>query len=441
MPNSGFPSQVTGVTVQTATNGALSGDGSSGNKLAVGVDGVTIQVNGSNQLEAISSGGAPPFTVANGDPFLKNSGTNVLIAVDGNGHPRMQDGSGVSQFAFATDGGALLGSVLPSLPDTPTASLSTDSGVVTNGTHSVTVTFVTALGESLPSAASNIVTVVDNSDDGRVTVSPLPTGPVGTTARNLYMTAAGDAPPWKFAKTVANNTDTSTTVNVADGALGAAAPTTNTAVVASLASNGGAAVPGGAWDFSSAVITGLYDQSLNTIDDVKFNSVRVVDSYLLTSDLGLKTVTGSSALMDNNGGTGWIIEGVPFTGEEFVNLASHISTDQGANLSDFYALAPTLTVQPVTQHVQFRGDEITAAGTNYFLLYGNDLFHVDGAGRIGTTVGLTALGTDANLPLAATGAGTINLNSPVIASALPPSDPMVAGQLYSVAGVVHVSAG
>jgi hypothetical protein len=54
MPTSSFPSNVTGVTVQTATSGALSGDGSSGNKLAVGVDGVTIDVNGSNQLEVKS---------------------------------------------------------------------------------------------------------------------------------------------------------------------------------------------------------------------------------------------------------------------------------------------------------------------------------------------------------------------------------------------------
>lgn len=61
MASSTFPSTVTGVTVDTATSGALSGDGSAGNKLAVGVDGATIDVNGSNQLAVIggaSSGGA-----------------------------------------------------------------------------------------------------------------------------------------------------------------------------------------------------------------------------------------------------------------------------------------------------------------------------------------------------------------------------------------------
>jgi len=54
MASSVFPTVTTGVTVETATNGALSGDGSSGNKLAVGVDGTTIDVNGSNQLAVIA---------------------------------------------------------------------------------------------------------------------------------------------------------------------------------------------------------------------------------------------------------------------------------------------------------------------------------------------------------------------------------------------------
>ena len=43
-------------TVQVSATGALTGDGSSGNKLAVNPDGVTITVNGSNQLVGSSSG-------------------------------------------------------------------------------------------------------------------------------------------------------------------------------------------------------------------------------------------------------------------------------------------------------------------------------------------------------------------------------------------------
>jgi hypothetical protein len=55
MPTSSFPSQVTGVTVETATTGALAGDGSSLDKLAVSTDGSTIVVNGSNELEVDAS--------------------------------------------------------------------------------------------------------------------------------------------------------------------------------------------------------------------------------------------------------------------------------------------------------------------------------------------------------------------------------------------------
>lgn len=63
MANSVFPSTATGVTVDVSATGALSGDGSSGNKLAVVVDDVTLEVNGSNEL-AIKPAGATagPFT-------------------------------------------------------------------------------------------------------------------------------------------------------------------------------------------------------------------------------------------------------------------------------------------------------------------------------------------------------------------------------------------
>lgn len=44
-------------TVDVDAAGALDGDGSAGSPLAVRVDGVTIQVNGSNELEVIGGGG------------------------------------------------------------------------------------------------------------------------------------------------------------------------------------------------------------------------------------------------------------------------------------------------------------------------------------------------------------------------------------------------
>jgi len=87
---------------------------------------------------------------------------------------------------------------------------------------------VNASGESGPSAASNIVTVADKTVNGQVVVT-LDIGPAGTTSRKLYRTVAGNAAPWKLVATIANNTATSYTDNIADGSLGANAPATSTA--------------------------------------------------------------------------------------------------------------------------------------------------------------------------------------------------------------------
>ncbi|MGH7340772.1 MAG: hypothetical protein ACREKH_09800, partial [Candidatus Rokuibacteriota bacterium] len=68
---------------------------------------------------------------------------------------------------------------------------------------------------------SNVITF---ASAGIVDVSAIPLGPGDCTARELYMSAAGDAGPWKLATTVANNVDATAQINVADGSLGAEAP-------------------------------------------------------------------------------------------------------------------------------------------------------------------------------------------------------------------------
>lgn len=55
MPTSTFAGGVE-LPVETTADGALSGDGSSGAPLAVNVDGVTVEVNGSNELQAVNGG-------------------------------------------------------------------------------------------------------------------------------------------------------------------------------------------------------------------------------------------------------------------------------------------------------------------------------------------------------------------------------------------------
>lgn len=84
MATSQFPGIL--ATVAVATDGALTGDGTSGNKLAVAVDGVTVTVNGSNQLEAASSGGTVSTSAplsgdgSGGDPVTLPTDADVVVA-------------------------------------------------------------------------------------------------------------------------------------------------------------------------------------------------------------------------------------------------------------------------------------------------------------------------------------------------------------------------
>lgn len=116
----------------------------------------------------------------------------------------------------------------------PTATVASQGpGNVTTGTHSYVYTWVTAHGETTPSPASSVVTVVDASTQGQVQLTLPTSAEPGVTAARVYRTVAGDAGSrllvGEFA--IAGHSLTGITVydNVADGSLGAAAPATNTA--------------------------------------------------------------------------------------------------------------------------------------------------------------------------------------------------------------------
>lgn len=119
-------------------------------------------------------------------------------------------------------------------PTAPVIALDEVSGNVTAGTHSVKVSFVTADGESLPSAKSNVVTA-DGTHQKLTTTVPVSLH-AAVTARNVYMSEAGDAGPWKLAGTVADNTTGTLQINVADGSLTTSAPTADTALPLSVGS-------------------------------------------------------------------------------------------------------------------------------------------------------------------------------------------------------------
>lgn len=114
-------------------------------------------------------------------------------------------------------------------PTAPTAALASPAaaGNVDDGAHRYLVTFVTADGETEAGVPSSAVTVADKSVNGRVALTAIPVGGAAVTSRKLYRTAAGGS-TYLLLATIADNTTTSYTDNIADSALGAGAPATNT---------------------------------------------------------------------------------------------------------------------------------------------------------------------------------------------------------------------
>lgn len=113
-------------------------------------------------------------------------------------------------------------------PGAPTVALAGGgAGNVDNGAHRYRVTFVTADGETDGGVVSSAVTVADKTANGKVAVSAIPTGGSVVTSRKLYRTQAGGS-AYLLLATIADNTTTTYTDNIADASLGAGCPTTNT---------------------------------------------------------------------------------------------------------------------------------------------------------------------------------------------------------------------
>jgi uncharacterized phiE125 gp8 family phage protein len=114
-------------------------------------------------------------------------------------------------------------------PDALTAALPSPAiaGVVDNGDHRYRVTFVTADGETEGGTVSAAVTVADKAVNGKVALSAIPLGGSAVTSRKIYRTTAGGS-TYLLLVTLADNTTTAYTDNIADAALGAGCPTVNT---------------------------------------------------------------------------------------------------------------------------------------------------------------------------------------------------------------------
>lgn len=114
-------------------------------------------------------------------------------------------------------------------PGAPTAALASPAapGNVDNGVHRYRVTFVTADGETDGGTISSAVTVADKTVNGQVALTAIPLGGSAVTSRKLYRTVAGGS-TYLLLATIADNTTTTYTDNIADSGLGAGVPSTNT---------------------------------------------------------------------------------------------------------------------------------------------------------------------------------------------------------------------
>jgi uncharacterized phage protein gp47/JayE len=116
----------------------------------------------------------------------------------------------------------------PGVATAPTAAVGSATGQT--GTYEYAVSFVTAAGETMIGAISSPVVLANQKG----AISAIPVGGPGTTARKLYRQKDG-AGGFKLVTTIADNTTTVFTDNVADGSVTVAAPTVDTALSITLA--------------------------------------------------------------------------------------------------------------------------------------------------------------------------------------------------------------
>jgi hypothetical protein len=158
---------------------------------------------------------------------LAATGGAALIGKSGGG--TVQDAIDIALLADANgDFNITDGNINHTIVDAPLASLTLGAGSAgnPNGTYLYRITYVTADGETDASRNSNQITVTNT----RVSISGIPvSGDPAVTARKIYRNAAADPIEMsKLVATIADNTTTTYTDNVADGSLGARVPFFNT---------------------------------------------------------------------------------------------------------------------------------------------------------------------------------------------------------------------
>lgn len=171
---------------------------------ALGANAPLGDASGLPQVAGQINGGSPVLLVASAAPFQPNGGWAAA-------GPNFIRYAGIGGQEAPTAG--------------PTVAAAAGSGM-DPGVHGYAVTFVTAQGESLPSP---VVFVTTGGSNNNATVTNVPIGPTGTTARNYYRTFANQA-QLKFLGQLPGNILTTGGVpdTIPDNSLGANAPTRDT---------------------------------------------------------------------------------------------------------------------------------------------------------------------------------------------------------------------
>lgn len=280
-------------------------------------------------------------------------------------------------------------------PGAPTATLAgAGAGSVDNGTHQYRVELVTAVGHTNGGTVSSTVTVVDKTVNGKVSLISIPTGSVFVTSRKIYRTAAG-AGAFLLLTTIADNTTTTFTDNVADSSLTTAMPTNNSTanpVLTYTGSTGAISIAGAAagtvtsvsasggteTTTGSAITTTGTIRGAQTVRNSSGLTVTVLDSdrgkVLKVTNAGGPDIVIAQAGTAGAFAAGWYCD-ILVTGAGGAILASTVSTIDGAAN---FAFSQNQTVR------------IVSDGTNYVTtLRGGGL---TGSGSINTLAKFTAAG-------------------------------------------------
>jgi hypothetical protein len=151
-----------------------------------------------------------PIAVGAANDFVASSGTNKYDLVD-------ESPANTTDYVYKDMVGGPVSNI--------TLTLGAAGGL--NGTYNYAVTFITATGETDAAGLSPSAAPVNQ----KVEISAIPVNPYAAcTGRRIYRSAVGGGSgALKLLTTINDNTTTTFSDNIADGSLGAALPTTNTA--------------------------------------------------------------------------------------------------------------------------------------------------------------------------------------------------------------------